>query len=239
MSLFNLFKNNQKSVKDIAGVQFDYPEQIDCIGLPKDHTVFQAVISVMDLTVIEKKYKDTSYREIYVIDFNLVGHLKSKDYKVKRMDVIKTEEGELRVVLQTKNFSNSWIDSNLEAMELAKEQPIYITRDRDAGVYESTPVDTLLIPITDSDIEEAFHQSFGKYQIDSLEHPVLQEILGTCLSGDVVDSLNVEDDSDGESPELHVEKEIYDEALVLKEIESFDINEFDDLNWESVSKQVG
>lgn len=240
MSLFNLFKNNQKSVKEIAGIQFDYPEQIGLIGMPKDNEVFQSVTNVMDITVIERPYKDTSYREVYVVDFNLASELKNTDYKVKRMDVVKTEKGQLGIVLQSKNYSNSWIDSNLEAMELAREQPIYVTRDKDAEVYEATAVDTLLISITDEDIEDVFTQAFENYQIDSLEHPIIKEVMGGSLSGDVVDSLDdeISDDNDEVEQSFDLKPELTEDDLTLEEDEDLDLDDLDKLDWESITEQA-
>ncbi|EEW10392.1 MULTISPECIES: hypothetical protein [Vibrio] len=238
MPLFNLFKNNQKSVKEIAGIQFDYPEQISFIGMPKDNEVFQSATNVMDITVIERAYKDTSYREVYVVDFNLVSELKNTDYKVKRMDVVKTEKGQLGIVLQSKNYSNSWIDSNLEAMEIASEQPIYVTRDKDAGVYEATAVDTLSIPITDEDIEDAFTQAFENYQIDSLEHPIIKEIMGGSLSGNVVDSLenDIGDDNDDSAQPYSLTPELTEEELDFGEEVGAD--DMGPLEWELYKDQA-
>ena len=191
----------------------------------------------MELTVIEKPYKDTSYKEVYVVDFNLVQHLKNNSYKVKRMDVVKAEDGQCRVVLQTMNYSNSWIDSNLEAMEVAKDAPIYVVRDTDVGVYEAHKAEgAKQIEITDEDIEIAYLNAFQGYEVDSLDHAVLQGLMEIDVSADVVD-----DEVDDNEVDDSVEKEASGFCPELTEEDIFldDVMDIDnELDWESHAKKT-
>lgn len=193
MSLLKNFRKNRSTTQDIAAAQFDMPEQAQFIGMPQNQKVFQACSDIAELTVIEKKYKDTSFKEIFVVDLDLVKHLKKKSYRVKRMDVVKTESDECRVILQTIGFKNSWIDSNLEAMEIGQDSPIFVVRDTDAGVYETHKAEgTAKITITEEDIESTYLKAFSDYEIKDLDHPALTGLLEIDVQRDVVDSSKFE-----------------------------------------------
>jgi hypothetical protein len=192
MSFLKTYKKNRSITKAIAEAQFDMPKQSQFLGLPQNQVVFQSEIDIAEVVVVEKKYKQTSYKEVFILNLDLVKHLKKGSYRVKRLDVLKTETGELRVVLQTMGYKNSWIESNLETVDAAQHAPVYVVRDKTAEVYEMHEAQGVSpINIMEEDVERSYLNAFEDYEIDSLDHPALEGLLKDDVSIGVVDGFEL------------------------------------------------
>ncbi|MBF4406210.1 hypothetical protein EAY15_23890, partial [Vibrio anguillarum] len=76
--------------------------------------------------------------------------------------------------------------------------------------------------------------------IDSLEHPIIKEVMGGSLSGDVVDSLDdeISDDNDEVEQSFDLKPELTEDDLTLEEDDDLDLDDLDKLDWESITEQA-
>ncbi|MGF1877182.1 hypothetical protein L4D77_17885 [Photobacterium frigidiphilum] len=198
MSLLNKHIKKALSIQSLKE-QFDVPEQAYHIKQANDGTTLQAKGDITELLVIEVQYKNTGYKEQYIVDPDLIEQLDRKAYRIKVLHIIKTEAGELKCIMIPLKTKNSWHVSNLELLTQAEKSPVTVKRDPIAKVYEThSATDVEPITITDEDVEQAYLNAFGKYEITSLDHPALVGKLKSSPIVDVVDESEIEllDDTD-------------------------------------------
>lgn len=204
MTLLNKSIKKAIAIKSISE-QFDAPEQAVHIKVPSDNAPFQAKLDIAEVVVVEVKYKATDYKEHYIVDPDLAKQLDRKHYRIKMLHVIKTESGALKCILLPAKTKNSWHVSNLELLTQAQLSPVIAKRDSIAKVYVShLATDITPIVITDTDVEQAYSNAFGQYEIADLNHPALAGKLKNNAVVDVVDEPEIELLDDTVTAEAHM-----------------------------------
>ena len=120
MSLLNKAKKNKLTIQLLAKKQFDAPDQAIHIKQPSNGVALQSKLDVAKLLVLELPYKDTEYKEHYIVDSDVFEHLDRKACRFKTLHIVKTEYDELKCILLPLKTNNSWHLSNLELLQQAE-----------------------------------------------------------------------------------------------------------------------
>jgi hypothetical protein len=183
MSLLKILKSNP-----LFSEQIDVPKQYLHIKVPGDEVIFQAKMNIAEMPVVEVEYKNSGYKEQYVLNPDLITLIDRKAYRIKMLHIIKTEDSELKCITLPLSSKNSWHISNLELLTLAEKSPVIAKRDTNAKVYEAHMTTSISpIIITDEDIEQAYLNAFDMYEINSINHPALIGKIKCNSTADVVD----------------------------------------------------
>jgi len=204
MSLLIKFKKKSLSIESLTE-KFEAPEQAYYIKQANDGTTLQAKLNITKLVMVDMQHKETDYKVQYIVDPDLIEQLDRKYYRIKVLHIIKTEDGEFKCITLPLKTKNSWHVSNLELLTQAEVSPVMIKRDTIAKVYEAhLAADLEPIIITDEDVDQAYSNAFGKYEITSLDHPALVGKLKISPIVDVVDEPEIEllDDTAALVPDL-------------------------------------
>ncbi|WP_318440452.1 hypothetical protein [Photobacterium leiognathi] len=171
---------------------------------------------------------EAGYKLTYIVDLEVAKQLSASNIRVKQIHTLYTQSGEVRLSLFATDPKNSWPVSFLEAVTVAKEQTISITRDHDAKVYEYKVEDCIeILACSDEQVEAAFQ---GEYYIQSLDHPMVRDLVKKD-SGSVVLVGEIKSDETQSQPDDTV-TEIAKTETVLAETElvkaiSVDDDDFD------------
>jgi hypothetical protein len=219
----NLLKKSIQKALSIKAMseKSDAPEQAIHIKVPNEDEAFQAILNVTKLVVIEMQNKNNDYKEQYIVDPDLIEQLDRKYYRIKVLHIIKTEDGKFKCIALPAKTKNSWHVSNLEMLTQAETSPVTAKRDTIAKVYEAhLAADVEPIIITDEDVDQAYSNAFGKYEITSLDHLALVGKLKVSPIVDVVDEPEIEllDDTAALVPDL-AEPDPLEELIEIDEIE--------------------
>jgi len=222
-----------KSIKKALSIEsltekFDAPEQAYHTKQANDGTALKAKLNITKLVMIEAQHKETDYKVQYIVDPDLIEKLDRKYYRIKVLHIIKTEDGELKCIVLPAKTKNSWHVSNLELLTQAEASPVMIKRDPIAKVYEAhaaTGVNPIVI--TDADIEQAYANAFGQYEISDLNHPLLVGKLKISPAVDIVDEPEIEllDDTADLVPDLPESDSDSDSLEELIEIDEIELDE--------------
>ncbi|WP_305370880.1 hypothetical protein [Photobacterium leiognathi] len=164
---------------EIAGLKKAIPANAKICRLPENDMPFKCLPETMSAVVIEKYDNEAGYKLTFIIDLEVAKQLTASNIRVKQIYTLYTQSGEVRLVFIDSNSKNSWSVSSLEAVTIAKEQIVSITRDHDAKVYEYKIEDGIEIPTcSDEQAGAAFDAAFqGEYYIQSLDHPMVRDLV--------------------------------------------------------------
>ncbi|MEZ9275518.1 hypothetical protein AB4121_08920 [Vibrio sp. 10N.286.54.B2] len=164
------------------------PENVTLRRMFQDGVPFKCRKAVFTAAIIEKTEPEQRHQLAYVLGEQVIAALKPNHYQVKEVNVVSTADGRTRVVL-TNPYSNiPWVISNRKALDKAVKKPVSVVRDHDAKVYDATVHhDHENFNVSNEAVEDVVSRVFGDYYIDSIDHPVVRELVKqTCANVDGV-----------------------------------------------------
>ncbi|EKB0632720.1 hypothetical protein RA805_003374 [Vibrio cholerae] len=242
----SLFENLAKQAEKVANFKADIPSNALANMMPSDGVPFMAKFDVQKMLTIERYNDDTGYKSTYYVDADVAQSLPKKEVSQKVLHVLQTTKDDIRFVLLSKNPSNSWNRSKLDAVKVSdKGKVISVKRNKEAGVYSySLEHDIAPFDVDISLVAKAFDETFGgDFYIGSLDHPVAQALVEN--KGEFVDvdgeteHKPVSNDADAERVRDPSEDGIFsDSPEQLKELEKIKIEneiDLDDLEFDDIA----
>ncbi len=242
----SLFENLAKQAEKVANFKADIPSNALANMMPSDGVPFMAKFDVQKMLTIERYNDDTGYKSTYYVDADVAQSLPKKEVSQKVLHVLQTTKDDIRFVLLSKNPSNSWNRSKLDAVKVSdKGKVISVKRNKEAGVYSySLEHDIAPFDVDISLVAKVFDETFGgDFYIGSLDHPVAQALVEN--KGEFVDvdgeteHKPVSNDADAERVRDPSEDGIFsDSPEQLKELEKIKIEneiDLDDLEFDDIA----
>ena len=206
------------------------------------------VKKLADCVAVYQRYEDKT-KYIYLLDSTVAKQLSTNDFQVKSLFVSFTEDKQVRFSVVDEESQNTWVKSLVEALHVAQKVPVQLHVDHDAQVYTFEPVNELGgFDIDDHVVDEALKDTFDEtYFIESMDHPMTQEILAkrteSIVAVDEVNS-NKTDAEHLQKAEVvdssaldarnrldlqEIEREIENPSTLALDLDDLDLN-LDDLN---------
>lgn len=175
----SILKSLKLGSSEIADLKKAIPVNVKICRLPENDMPFKCLPQTIPTVVIEKHDNEAGYKLTYLVDTTVAKQLSTSSIRVKQIHIIYTQSGEVRLALFATDPKNSWSVSSLEAVTVAKEKAISISRDHDAKVYEYKVEDGIEISAcSDEEVEAAFDAAFqGEYYIQSLDHSMVRDLV--------------------------------------------------------------
>ncbi|MGR5452262.1 hypothetical protein ACP3V3_21430 [Vibrio sp. PNB22_3_1] len=174
------------------------PDNVTLRRMFPDGVPFKSRKSVVTAAIIEKTNSE-QHKLAYVLGEEVIAALKPSDYQVKDVNVIGTVDGKTRLILTNPRSNNSWVTSNIETLGLSVDKPVSVVRDYDAKVYVPTVHhDHENFELLDEAVEDVINRVFEGYYIQSLDHPMVRDLVKKDSGCVVVVDENQPDDPDAE-----------------------------------------
>jgi hypothetical protein len=175
----NLLAKLKLGSTSLCITQSALPDNAAFTRFPKDGVAFKCQTDPLNVATIEQNSTEQLCKFTYVLSEAVRDALKPRDYLIKRCNIVVTVDSQVHLVLTNPSSNNSWVKSSLEVLELAKLQPVSVTRDYDEKVYSSMAHNDLEdFKISDEDVEGAFERIFGgEYFINDLDHPMVRDLI--------------------------------------------------------------
>ncbi len=184
----NLLQTLLNQADQISNYQSEIPLNAINLMMPSDGVPFIVKFNFSRILVIEKYDDDSNFKLTYYVDASIAEQLPKNNFAHKFVHVLQTLSGEIRFALMSQNPTNSWNRSKLEGIKVSDEgNVISMIRDKEANVYaHKIEHDIPLFEIDMNKVAESFKETFSdQYYINSLEHPMIKDLL--TETGEIVD----------------------------------------------------